>query len=89
MRRRAAYWLVPLIAIGVAVFIVFFLIQINPSAPRIEMSDVDEVLPPKEGDGEKSWMDKFAGNSEKEYFYPVNELYLNLDTGNEEGAEEH
>lgn len=89
MRRRAAYWLVPLIAIGVAVFIVYFLIQINPSAPRIKMSDVDDVLPPKEGEGEKGWMDKFAGDGEKEYFYPVNELYLNLDTGNEERAEEH
>ncbi|MBD3798415.1 hypothetical protein [Sulfuricurvum sp.] len=87
MRRRAAYWLVPIIAIGVAVFIIYFLIQINPSTPRIKMSDVDDVLPPNKGDGEKGWMDKFAGDGEKGYFYPVNELYLNLDTDNEERAE--
>ncbi|MFZ2889431.1 hypothetical protein [Sulfuricurvum sp.] len=87
MQRRAAYWLFPLIAIGVAVFIVFFLIQINPSTPHIEMSDVNEVLPPKEGEEHKGWMDKFSLSSEKEYFYPVNELYLNLDRENEEGAE--
>lgn len=53
------------------------------------MSDVDDVLPPKERDGNKGWMDKFVGDDKKEYFYPVNELYLNLDTGNEERAEEH
>jgi len=81
--RRAAYWLFPLIALTVAVFITIFLIQINPSAPKVEISDIDEVLPAEASSNEKSWISHFSGNDEKEYFYPVNEVTLNLDVANE------
>lgn len=80
--RRAAYWLFPLIALAVAVFITLFLIQINPSAPKVEISDIEEVLPAEASPSEKSWISRFSGNDEKEYFYPVNEVTLNLDTSN-------
>lgn len=81
--RRAAYWLFPLIALAVAVFITIFLIQINPSAPKVEISDTDEVLPAETSSDENNWIGRFSGNDEKEYFYPVNEVTLNLDVANE------
>ncbi|WP_294920529.1 hypothetical protein [Sulfuricurvum sp.] len=62
-----------------AVFITIFLIQINPSAPKVEISDIEEVLPAEASRDEKSWISRFSGNDEKEYFYPVNEITLNLD----------
>lgn len=80
--RRAAYWLFPLIALAVAVFITIFLIQINPSAPKVEISDSDEVLPSEASSDEKSWISHFSSNDEKEFFYPVNEVTLNLDALN-------
>lgn len=80
MRRRAAFWLFPLIAIAVAVFITVFLFQINPSVPKVEISDTEEVLPPKESSGEKSWIEGITNQNDKEYFYPVNEVRLKLDS---------
>ena len=80
--RRAAYWLFPLIALAVAIFITIFLIQINPSAPKVEISNIDEVLPVETSSDEKSWISHFSSNDEKEYFYPVNEMTLNLDVSN-------
>lgn len=80
MRQRAIYWLFPLIALAVAVFISYFLIQINPSAPKVSLSDVDEVLPPKESSSENNWLKGVIGDNDKEYFYPVNEVDIRLDT---------
>lgn len=80
--RRAAYWLIPLIAVGVAVFIAIFLVQINPAAPKIDLessshSESSKGLKEQVG----SWISRLSGSSESEYFYPVNEVTLNLDMG--------
>jgi hypothetical protein len=83
--RRAAYWLFPLIATAVAVFIVIFMIQINPAAPALNTgSDAGEKdaslhLNPEIG----NWIERFSTSEEKGYFYPVNEVTLKLDTGGE------
>jgi len=83
--RRAAYWLFPLIATAVAVFIVIFMIQINPAAPALNAGsdegekDVSMHLNPEIG----NWIDRFSTTKEKDYFYPVNEVTLKLDTGGE------
>ena len=84
--RRAAVWLFPLIAFAVAVFIVLFLMEINPSAPKIDPLENDE--------GGKStgsfqgqignWISHFSNAKESGYFYPVNEVTLKLDMGCEE-----
>jgi len=80
--RRAAYWLVPLIAFAVALFIVLFLIEINPSAPKVHSSDEEGEATSKGLKGQLgSWISHFASTEENEYFYPVNEVTLNLDMG--------
>ncbi|MDD2781406.1 hypothetical protein [Sulfuricurvum sp.] len=81
--RRTAYWLFPLIAIAVAIFIILFLIQINPTAPRLKISDTEDVLPSSTSSEDKSWIGNFSKSEEKEYFYPVNEVMLNLDPSHE------
>ncbi|MDD5716692.1 MAG: hypothetical protein PHW64_02730 [Sulfuricurvum sp.] len=78
--RRAAYWLFPLIALAVAVFIVLFLIQINPAAPKLdslksEESDSTQTVDEESG----SWIDRLSGSEDKGYFYPINEVTLKLD----------
>jgi hypothetical protein len=81
--RRAAYWLVPLIASGVALFIVLLLIQINPLAPKVESIENEEIESSASGDERTSWISHFSSNEESAYFYPVNEVTLKLDMGGE------
>lgn len=86
--RRAAFWLVPLIAFAVALFIVLFLVQINPSAPKMSSSENENDVGSSEGLGEKlgSWINHFSTTKESGYFYPVNEVTLKLDVGGENNA---
>ncbi|MDD5158551.1 MAG: hypothetical protein PHI47_00765 [Sulfuricurvum sp.] len=85
--RRAAYWLFPLIALTVAVFIVVFMIQINPAAPVLNErpgeaeTEVASHFNPEIG----NWIERFSTTEEKGYFYPVNELTLELDANDTHG----
>lgn len=82
--RRFAYWLFPTIAVAVAIFIIFFLIEINPSAPHIGEEDKSRLLAPFgiNLDTQKGWLERFTFNRDQEYLYPVNEVtvVLNMDT---------
>ncbi|MBD3797333.1 MAG: hypothetical protein IE887_06265 [Campylobacterales bacterium] len=72
-------WLTPAIAIGVAVFIVFFLISINSQEPLVDDKPLElktELLPTKP---EKIWLNHFSESERKGYSYPVNEVYVKLD----------
>jgi hypothetical protein len=79
--RRFAYWLFPIIAIAVAVFIVAFMIEINPEAPTIARDTAsDENSQPTVSDENSiGWIKHFNISNEKEYFYPVNEVTIVLD----------
>lgn len=80
--RRAAYWLIPLIAFCVALFIGLFLVQINPLAPKIQPSESENEATSEGLKGQLgSWINHFANTSDNDYFYPVNEVTLNLDMG--------
>lgn len=64
-----------------AIFIVMFMIQINPSAPILEPEGFDEdnvsLSPPSKE--EASWLERFSLGEEKGYLYPINEVSLILD----------
>ncbi len=80
--RRFAYWLFPLTTAAVAVFIVVFMIRINPSVPLSEHDMVEEDhslnVP---ASAQESWIGRFSMNEEKGYFYPINEVHLDLAMG--------
>lgn len=83
--RRFAYWLFPLIAGAVALFLVVFIIQINPSAPLLESMEGEtesNVSDPLDG-AKGSWMERFSMGEEKGYVYPINEVSLELDMSGE------
>jgi len=73
-------WFAPALAIGVAVFITFFLISINSpevieeSAPLKLKSENIKVKPEK-----KVWLNHLSQTQKKGYFYPVNEVYVEVD----------
>lgn len=86
--RRAAFWLVPIIAVAVALFIAYFLIQINPSVPKVNSSERETETGFVSGIGERigSWISHFSTTKESGYFYPVNEVTLKLDAEGEENT---
>jgi len=83
--QRFAYWLFPLIAVGVTAFVVLFMIQINPSLPtNFEMDDENPKTDlPDDEISAPSWLKRFVEGEEKGYFYPVNEVTLVLGGGEE------
>ena len=77
--QKLLKWFAPLLALGVAVFIIFFLISINSS---IEFGDSEplalesEVVQKKP---EKVWLNHFSKTQRLGYSYPVNEVYVQVD----------
>jgi len=80
--QKIMKWFAPLLAIGVAVFISFFLISINSTQTVVESEPLklkSENIAPKQK--EKIWLNHLSQTQKKGYFYPVNEVYVevNLD----------
>ncbi len=69
-------WLTPLIGVGVAIFIVMFLIDINSSKKinSLEPFQLESTASPK--DKSKIWLNHFSDTQRLGYFYPVNEVYI-------------
>jgi hypothetical protein len=77
--QKILKWFTPLIGVGVAIFIVFFLISINSDDYIIDSEPiVYESKVPKPAK-EKDWIDHFSKTKRLGYFYPVNEVYIKLD----------
>ncbi|MCK9372411.1 MAG: hypothetical protein M0P91_04380 [Sulfuricurvum sp.] len=87
--QRIAYWLFPLIAVAVAIFIIVFMIQINSAPPSAKgepsSSGEERGTPVKEG--EAGWLERFSSEEDKSHLYPLNELTLELDTLSAQGEE--
>ena len=69
-------WLTPIIGIGVAIFIVMFLININSSkkTKNLEPFQIQSIVSPK--DKTKVWLNHFSETERLGYSYPVNEVYI-------------
>ncbi len=79
--QRLAYWLTPIITIGVALFLILLLYRIN-------QGEAEAVLPKKilknrqksnEIPKDSGWLERFSKSERLGYFFPVNEIYINLD----------
>lgn len=79
--QRYVHWLAPAVALGVAVYITIFMIQVNQTDPvplkePVPLGSDRSVQAPQ---GEKRWLDAFARSERQGYFYPVNEIYIEVD----------
>jgi hypothetical protein len=81
--RRAAYWLFPIIAIAVAIFIVVFMVQMNPSSfQEMEKNHENDTTVSVSTDEEApGWLKRLKLNHDSGYAYPVNDVSLNMDSG--------
>lgn len=77
--QKILKWLTPLIAVGVAIFIIFFLISINSNEVFIDTEPLSLGNKPILEKPKKIWLDKFGESERKGYFYPVNEVYVEVD----------
>ena len=77
--QKILKWLTPLIAVGVAIFIIFFLISINSSEVYVDTKPLTLDTKPKESKQEKLWLDHFSKSERLGYEYPVNEVYIDVD----------
>jgi len=72
-------WFFPVVTIGVAIFIILFLISINSSQKQIgshKLSLFDKSI---SKEPKKFWLNHFSKTEKLGYFYPVNEVYIQVD----------
>ncbi len=72
-------WFAPFLALGVAIFIVLFLISINSS---VEFGDSEPLKLNNETvqhKPEQVWLNHFSKTQRLGYSYPVNEVYVKVD----------
>ncbi len=77
--QKILKWLTPFIGMGVAIFILFFLISINSIDEYIEKEPLaykNELIEKKQ---KKIWLDYFVQTQKLGYSYPVNEVYIKVD----------
>jgi len=74
-------WLFPAIFVGVAFFLVLFLVQVNRTDTSIYADQVDipqaqslPSVPSKE-----KWIQRFSEHENEGYFYPVTEIFVEVD----------
>jgi len=72
-------WFTPLIAVGVAIFLIFFLISINSHDKFIENKPLTLDANVIEEKPEKMWLDHFYKSEHLGYSYPINEVYIKVD----------
>jgi len=78
--QRFASLLVPTISVGVALFLIYLLYEIN------KIEDIETHAKRKTSfkndigtEKEASWLSRFSKSEKLGYFYPVNEIYIDLD----------
>ncbi|MFA6191217.1 MAG: hypothetical protein WC665_02595 [Sulfurimonas sp.] len=77
--QKILKWFTPVLALGVAIFIYFFLLSINSSVEPLRTDPLvykSEVVEKKE---DKLWLNHFSQTERLGYFYPVNEVFVKVD----------
>ena len=69
-------WLTPIIGIGVAIFIIMFLININSAQKIEELEPLSRKSISTKQKNDKVWLEHFSDTQRLGYFYPVNEVYI-------------
>jgi len=77
--QKILKWFAPLIAGGVAIFILFFLISINSDKTYIQSQPLELEQSTIRIEPEQNWLSHFSKSQRLGYFYPVNEVYLKID----------
>jgi len=77
--QKILKWFTPLIAVGVAVFLIFFLISINTNEKTVSLAPLKHKSKVVEKKDKKVWLNNFSKTEKLGYFYPVNEVLIQVD----------
>lgn len=77
--QKILKWLTPLIAVGVAIFLIFFFISINSNENQIDNVQLKHKTEATAKEPKQSWLDYFSKTEKLGYFYPVNEVFIKID----------
>jgi len=77
--QKILRWITPLIAVGVAIFIIFFLISINTNEETTSLAPLKQKSKIVEKKEKKVWLNNFSKTERLGYFYPVNEVLIQVD----------
>ncbi len=81
--QKILKWFTPLLALGVAIFIIFFLMSINSNDGLKDVKPIVRKTKDSTNQKEKNWLDRFSKTQREGYFYPVNEIYIKVDLEDE------
>lgn len=76
-----ARWLFPAIFVGVAIFLIFFLVQVNQTDAVIydEKADIPQAQQLPDIPSREKWIERFSERENQGYFYPVTEIFVEVD----------
>ncbi len=72
-------WFAPVVSIGVAIFITYFLVSINSETVVTDSEPIGFQEKTQKKSVEKNWLNHFSKSKKLGYSYPVNEIYLKVD----------
>ena len=81
--QKILKWFTPLIAVGVAIFIIFFLVSINKNEKTINLDPLKHESKVAAKEEKKVWLNNFSQTERLGYFYPVNEILIQVDLNKE------
>ena len=81
--QKILKWFTPVLALGVAIFIIFFLISINPSQEQDYIEPLESKSEVVQKKSKQVWLNHFSKSERLGYFYPVNEAYIEIDLNEE------
>jgi len=81
MHSVLAKWLFPAIFVGVAFFLIFFLVQVNQNDASIyaDKADIPKAQKLPEIPSKEKWIERFSEHEDEGYFYPVTEIFVEVD----------
>ncbi len=81
MHTMLAKWLFPAIFVGVAIFLVLFLVQVNQTDASIyaQKADIPKAQELSYIPSREKWIERFSEHENEGFFYPVTEIFVQLD----------
>ncbi len=76
--QKILKWFTPVLALGVAIFIIFFLISINPSQELDYLEPLEHKSEVVQKKSKQVWLNHFSKSERLGYFYPVNEANIEI-----------
>jgi hypothetical protein len=77
--QKILKWFTPLIAVGVAIFIILFILSINSSEDSVNLAPLKHESKVVSKEEKKVWLNHFSQTERLGYFYPVNEVLIQVD----------